>query len=60
MITGSYRAGKKHGSWKKFNTDGTLFTLFNYRNGKLIKIDGKKLSESDADIYQETWEPYQY
>lgn len=41
-LVGEYRAGKKHKDWKKYKEDGSLEMTYTYRNGVLIKIDGKR------------------
>ncbi len=44
-LVGDYRIGSKHKDWKKFNSDGSMYMTFTYRNDELIKIDGKKIKK---------------
>ncbi len=40
---GLYIMGKREGDWLKYNYDGTLFMIINYRNGVEVKYDGIKI-----------------
>ncbi len=51
MEEGNYLMGKKEGNWKKYNYDGTLFLITEYKNGYEKKYDGIKITpEVEEDI----------
>ncbi|MFO7879582.1 MAG: toxin-antitoxin system YwqK family antitoxin [Bacteroidota bacterium] len=41
-IHGKYIMGVKDGIWQKYHMDGSLFMIYKYDKGKLIKINGKR------------------
>ena len=42
--------GNKEGNWRKYDTEGTLYTTIQYKDGKEFKIDGAKVKEEDSTI----------
>lgn len=49
-LRGSYREGKRIGNWYSFNSDGKLFSRYNYDQGKLLFLDKSVLRNVLVDI----------
>ena len=47
LSTGRYKNGLKHGKWQHFNENGEIDRFYKYKNGVLIKVDGRKVQESE-------------
>ncbi len=45
---GEYLMGNKEGNWRKYDTEGLLYTTILYRDNKEIKIDGIKVKEESS------------
>ena len=44
----NYKAGVKHGDWKKYLDTGELYFTITYDQGKEVKYDGEALDENDV------------
>jgi antitoxin component YwqK of YwqJK toxin-antitoxin module len=47
---GEYLMGNKEGNWRKFDTEGTLYSTIVYKDNKEYKIDGIKVKEEENPI----------
>ena len=47
---GEYLMGNKEGNWRKFDTEGTLYSTIVYKDNKEYKIDGTKVKEEENPI----------
>ena len=46
-ISSIYKAGVKHGDWKKYLDTGELYFTITYDQGKEVKYDGEALDDKD-------------
>ena len=46
ISSGRFKDGVKHGKWLIYNQKGELKENYKYRNGELIKVDGRKVKKT--------------
>lgn len=49
-LRGEYIMGTKDGNWYKYHADGSIFLIYNYKNGELFKINGKRWDKWDEKL----------
>jgi hypothetical protein len=42
--------GNKEGNWRKYDTEGTLYTTIVFKDNKEFKIDGAKVKEEESPL----------
>ena len=47
---GEFVVGKKEGNWRKYDTEGLLYSTIQYKDDKEFKIDGAKVKDEDSSI----------
>ncbi len=49
MLEGKYVMGKKQGDWKRYDRQGNVIFSITYKDGKIVKIEGRKVKELNEE-----------